>query len=64
MTNIKTTIAVCRELIQENKNLHVLENFTAVILATSEFNNQKAVKNDISLLKVSIIFQYFCKRLI
>ena len=64
MTNIKTTIAVCRELIQENENLHVLENFTAVILATSEFNNQKAVKNDISLLKVSIIFQYFCKRLI
>jgi len=35
ITNIKTTIGVCRELIQKNKNLHVLENFTVVILATS-----------------------------
>ena len=61
MSNIKTTIGVCRELIQENKNLHVLENFTVVILATSKFllNDRKAVKNDISLLKFSIIFENF-----
>jgi len=52
--NIKTTIAVSMESIHENKNLHVLENFMAVILA-------KAVNNDISILQLSIIFQYFSK---
>jgi len=44
-------------------NLHVLENFMAVILATSALllNDQKAVNNDISILKLSIIFEYFSK---
>ena len=61
MTNIKTTIAASGEKIHEIKNLHVLANFTAVILATLELllNDRTPVNNDISILKFSIIFEYF-----